>query len=483
MQRVGSRFVGPALVLAVFFAWCSAAFGQEGAAGSQQPKNVILMISDGAGFNTWLATEYYRGTHGREIYDGEGWIKLACTTYPLNTSSKPKNSGVQDPAVVYDPAKAWDAENGYRYLKTTAPDSAAAGTALATGIKTYNNAINWTDDNQPMVGKTVPEIAHGLGKSAGVVTSVQWSHATPATLGGAHNVSRNNYAEIAAEMLKAEYLQVIMGAGHPCFDDDGRRKTDEPSDKDCQYVGGKEQWQSLSAGKHPKGWTLIQTPEEFAQLAEGDTPTKVLGTAQVATTLHQGRGGKLGLVKEAILKSKPFEVPKNENVPSLELMTRAALNVLDNNSKGFFLMIEGGAVDWANHANQGGRMIEEHIDFLAAVQAVCDWVEKHSSWEETLVILTSDHDCGLPWGPESDVHPFQPITDAGSGNMPGLHYNHIAHSNSLVPVFAKGAGAARLHQLVRGKDDRAGETWGFSGEYIDNTDIFRLIESALRAGP
>ncbi|GAB4130585.1 alkaline phosphatase [Thermopirellula anaerolimosa] len=482
MQRVRTRFVVPALVPAVFLFWCAGVFGQDGAAAAKQPKNVILMIADGAGFNSWLATEFYHGRHGKEIYQGEGWFQVACTTFPLNTSSKPKKSGKQDEAVVYDPAKAWDAETGYRYLKSTATDSAAAGTALATGIKTYNNAINWTDDDQPMTGKTLPEIAHGLGKSAGVVTSVQWSHATPATLGGAHNVSRNNYAEIAREMLGADYLQVIMGAGHPCYDNDGRKKTDDPSDKDCQYVGGREVWDKLTSGRHPSGWTLVQTVEEFAQLTQGDTPAKVVGTAQVATTLQQGRGGALGLVKEAIFKSKPFENPKNQNVPTLELMTRAALNVLDNNPHGFFLMIEGGAVDWANHANQEARMIEEQTDFLAAVQAVCDWVEKHSSWDETLVILTADHDCGLPWGPESDVQPFQPIVDAGAGNMPGLRYNHSGHSNSLVPVFAKGSGAARLSEFVRGKDERAGKIWGFSGDYIDNTDVFRLIESTLRAG-
>ena len=480
MRRVFARFIALAVVPAVLLGWSRGVFSQEATPAAEQAKNVILMISDGAGYNSWLATEYYRGRHGKEIYQGEGWVHVACTTCPLNTGSKPKRSGAQDPAVVYNPAKAWDEETGYRYLKATATDSAAAGTALAAGIKTYNNAINWTDHDQPMTGKTLPEIAHRLGKSAGVVTSVQWSHATPATLGGAHNVSRNQYPEIAREMLRADYLQVIMGAGHPCYDDDGRKRTDDPSDKDCRYVGGVEEWQKLTSGKHPAGWTLVQTVEEFAQLTLGDTPAKVVGTAQVATTLQQSRGGPLGLVKEAILKSKPFEVPKNENVPSLELMTRAALNVLDDNPQGFFLMIEGGAVDWANHANHEARMIEEQTDFLAAVQAVCDWVEQHGSWDETLVILTADHDCGLPWGPESDVRPFQPIVDAGAGNMPGLRYNHTGHSNSLVPVFARGPGAARLREFVRGKDERAGKTWGFSGDYIDNTDVFRLIESAIQ---
>ncbi|NMC19639.1 MAG: alkaline phosphatase, partial [Thermogutta sp.] len=191
MRRVFVRFIALAVVPAVLLGWSRGVFSQEATPAAEQAKNVILMISDGAGYNSWLATEYYRGRHGKEIYQGEGWVHVACTTFPLNTGSKPKRSGAQDPAVVYNPAKAWDEETGYRYLKATATDSAAAGTALAAGIKTYNNAINWTDHDQPMTGKTLPEIAHRLGKSAGVVTSVQWSHATPATLGGAHNVSRN----------------------------------------------------------------------------------------------------------------------------------------------------------------------------------------------------------------------------------------------------------------------------------------------------
>ncbi len=469
-----------ALAVVGLWGWFGAAYSQEGAAAPKRAKNVILMISDGAGYNSWLAAEYYHGRHGREIYQGEGWQHVACTTFPLNKSSKPKKSGLQDEYVVYDPAKAWNAEAGYQYLKSTATDSAAAGTALAIGIKTYNNAINWSDNDQPLIGKTLPEIARALGKSAGVVTSVQWSHATPATLGGAHNVSRNNYPEIAREMLRADYLQVIMGTGHPYYDDDGHKRTDDPTDKDCRYVGGLEEWKSLVSGNHPGGWTLIQTKEEFARLTQGDTPAKVVGTAQVATTLQQSRGGALGLVKEAILKSQPFEVPMNENVPSLEMMTRAALNILDSDPDGFFLMVEGGAVDWANHANQEARMIEEQTDFVAAVRAVRDWVESHSSWDETLVILTADHDCGLPWGPESNVQSFQPLVDNGVGKMPGLAYNHSGHSNMLVPVYAKGAGADALRQLVRGKDEQAGKVWGFSGEYIDNTDIFQLIRLAMQ---
>ncbi len=211
-------------------------------------KNVILMIADGSGNNTWLATSMYQGKVGQQIYDRPGWLRLACSTYPLNLSSKPTGSPEQLPTLVYDPARAWDETvapsklgkfAGYAYLKRGYTDSAAAATALATGRKTYNNAINWSNDNQPMLGQTIAEIAKAHGKSVGVITTVQWCDATPAGLGGAHNVTRNNHAEITNEMLGAAWLDVIMGAGHPEFDDGGAPIADAKKIK-YQDVGGEE---------------------------------------------------------------------------------------------------------------------------------------------------------------------------------------------------------------------------------------------------
>jgi alkaline phosphatase len=438
-------------------------------------KNVIIMVADGAGFNTWRATSMYRGQLGNEIYDKPGWVHLAVATYPLSTSTKPEGKDKQNENLVYSPQKAWDPDKGYAWLRSSATDSAAAATAMATGIKTYNNAINWDDLDRPLTGKTLPEIAHQLGKSAGVVTSVQWSHATPAGFGGAHNRERDNYAEIAQEMLAAPYLQVIMGAGHPEYDTNGRRKSGAPTDKDCRYVGGLAAWQSLTAGKHPAGWTLIQTKEEFEKLTQGSTPAKVVGTAQVATTLQQARGGILGIV----VRDEAFATPFNDNVPTLATMALGAINVLDDNPQGFYLMIEGGAVDWANHANQLHRMIEEQSDFLAAVEAVVQWIEKNSSWDETLLILTADHECGLLWGPDSNKTPFAAIRDQGPGKMPAARYNATGHTNSLVPLYARGAGAELFRKLIRGKDSHAAEVWGISGEFVDNTDIFRVARAVL----
>ncbi len=470
-------------------------------------KNVILMISDGAGFNVWIAASMYQGKLGKQLYDGPEWVTLGVSTHPLNLSSKPKRSGVQDASLVYDPLKAWDTAEaiehprapdpdndeedpgpktptktfaGYIYLKRGATDSAAAGTAMATGIKSFNSAINWSDDDKPLAGKTIAELAHAAGKRVGVVTSVQWSHATPAALGGAHNVTRRDYAGIANEMLDSTWLDVIMGAGHPEYLPTGKRNP-LPLLTNYRYVGGVASWAKLRFGSHPGGWTLIQTPAEFQALRTGPTPERVLGTAQVHGTLQQQRSLVKPVPADKPYPYSPFDVPLNEDVPKLAVMVEAALNCLDDDPDGMFLMVEGGAVDWACHANQGHRMIEEQLDFLAAVESVIKWIEKNSTWEQTLLILTADHETGLLWGPQSDTIPFQPLEDRGPGNLPGMRFNSGNHTNSLVPLYARGAGSQRFLAEVVGTDKTAAEKWRFSGRYVDNTAIFRVMKAEIEA--
>jgi alkaline phosphatase len=450
-------------------------------------KNVILMIADGSGHNTWLAASMYQGKVGKQAYDSPGWQHLACSTYPLNLSKKPTGNDTQDRSLVYDPQKAWDATPGttkagafvgYAYLTTTPTHSAAAATALATGRKTYDDAINWSNENRPMRGLSIAEIAKARGKSTGVITTVQWSDATPAGLGGAHNLTRNKHAEIANEMLGGGWLDVIMGAGNPDFDNNGRALSAAVK-HDYQWVGGEGTWKALKQGK--RGWKLIESKADFEALTSGPTPARVVGTAQVAKTLQEQRRSLMITLKARLTGTplSPFEVPSTQNVPSLATMTKVAINCLDDNPKGFYLMIEGGAVDWANHANQPERMIEEQIDFVQAVEAVVEWVDKNSNWDDTLLILTADHETGLLWGPNSAKAAFDPIEDNGPGRLPGMKHNSHGHSNSLVPLYARGAGSRRFAELVRGTDAKAAAVWKFSGRYVDNTDIFTVMKEEV----
>jgi alkaline phosphatase len=335
-----------------------------------------------------------------------------------------------------------------------------------------------------------------------------------------HNIHRDNYLEIAIQMLNAPYLDVIMGTGHPNYDDDGqlRPPPTNPISRGKRYlfVGGERAWRQLRNGVHPAGWKLIENKADFVALAEGPTPPKVLGTAQVWSTLQASRGRAQAPTAETSkadasrgpsepppptapyaptpapnpttpsenankpLKShEPFQYPFIETVPDLATMTRAALNCLDDNPRGFYLMIEGGAVDWANHRNDAVRMIEEQIDFLNALEAVIAWVEKNSNWEETLLILTADHETGMLWGPDSDKVPFQPLEDRGKGKVPGLRYHSKGHTNSLVPVYARGRGSDRFAALTRGTDQMAASLWSMGAHYIHLIDIFQVMAAEI----
>lgn len=466
-------------------------------------RNVILMIADGAGFNTFHAASMYQGKwdaangRGTQPFNGPEWKQLAAQTFPLTTSPKPRGTNQQDPDVVYDPVKAWDQASGYEWLAANYTDSAASATSFSTGKKTYNNAINWSDLDQP-IEPTMTELAKSLGRGAGVVTSVEWSHATPAALGNAHAADRDDYQDIARQMLHGGVLDVIMGAGNPDFDNDGapwRVKTrnadgqetpgampggEKPAEtsspvvdnREYKYVGGKEVWQAIEAARKTPGglyhgYRPVSTKAEFESLASGQAPPKVLGTAQVATTLQHARTKKRAAHPDE-------DTPLNQGVPTLATMARGALNVLSQNPNGFFLLIEGGAVDWANHDNLACRMIQEQIDFNHAVEAVIQWVEANSTWDETLVVVTADHETGLLWGPDSDKTPFQPLVDNGPGAMPGLMYHSKKHTNSLVPVFARGVGAELLDTLIVGTDP-------VRGPYVDVTGIAKTLQAALGA--
>jgi len=439
---------------------------------AENPKNVILMISDGASWGTWdLASYYQHGQKGLQSYDSFG-VKLGMTTFPLNTSTVPTFTGT--PQVSYDPAQAWSTAPvgpphhfaGYQYIKANYTDSAAAGTALASGVKTYNNAINYDDFGQPL--PFITQIAKSFGKATGVVSSVPWTHATPAAF-AAQNLSRNNYSAIGAQMINETTLDVIMGGGNPDFDNNGQPR----ATPNYAYVGATT-WNALKNGTAggSRPWTLIEEKSAFESLANGTIPSadRLVGTPQVAATLQYNRTGT-GMGNFI------------QNVPTLVDMSKGALNFLraKGGDDGFFVMIEGGAVDWAAHANNTGRIIEEQIDFNQSVDAVVQWIQANGGWEENLLIVTTDHGNGMPMGPNSDVNPFEPIQNNGAGNLPGVRWHYGTHTNENVFLFAHGAGSELFYNYAtRGIDPGLRDILGFNdGRYIDNTDVFRVLNQVI----
>jgi alkaline phosphatase len=419
------------------------------------PKNVIVMISDGCGYyHVDAASLYQYGQTGTQPYE-DFPVVCAMSTYMIAGS--------------YEPNLAWEYFN---YVKQGYTDSAAAATAMSTGVKTYSSAIGVDLDKNPLVH--ILERCEQLGMATGVVTTVPISHATPAGF-VAHNVSRNNYEQIAQEMIYRSGCEVIMGCGHPWYDDDGQLRA---APETFKYVGGETTWNELiagAAGGDADGdgiddpWTFIQSLQQFQDLESGATPKRVIGVAQVYQTLQQRRSGDPF--------AKAYDVALIKTVPTLKEITRAALNVLDDDPDGLFLMIEGGAVDWASHDNQSGRLIEEQIDFNLAVEAVIDWVHKNSNWGESLLIMTADHECGYLTGPDSGTTPegpvWNPLTGNGVGEMPGMQWNSGSHTNSLVPFYAKGRGAKLFKKAAVNTDP-------VRGPYIDNTDIGKILFGLLQ---
>lgn len=491
---------------------CQSAPSARSTAATAAPKNIIVMINDGAGWGTWDAAAYwqYGSREGTPYADFPQ--RFGVSTFPLNSSGQPTGENTQ--SIGYEPARAWDTAEvpapdlpfvGYQYLASVATDSAAAGTALSSGVKTYNNAINFNNNGQPVDFSAL--WAKRRGMATGVVTTVPFSHATPAAF-AAQNESRNNYHALAHQMLSQGHMDLIMGAGGPGFDVSGKpcQATAKPDsldgcDTQWQYVS-QEDWQHLQAstvvGGNPAGpWRLIRSRQDFARLAQGQLPADrpLIGVAEVANTLQQAR-------QDAVLgpdASRPSGTRAIDSVPDLATMTTGALEFLKRRSdQGLLLMVEGGATDWAAHTSscgtewhygecgdqpQYGRLIEETVDFNKAVEAVVAWVEGNGGWERNLLIVTTDHDNSLPMGTDAQRVAFAPVVNHGKGKMPGLSFRPTGnHSNALVPLWAKGVGSERLAARVKGTDPGYRDHVGLNdGRYIDNTDVAEVVKAAIEA--
>jgi alkaline phosphatase len=485
--------VGIVLLTALSFASPCALAGERGA--GERGTSVIVMIADGGGYSVWAATSMYQGRVGRQVVDNPEWTRLSVSTYPLRTTPDkpaPGEAGLKQEAdAVYDPAKCWDATSdpestgafpnyfrGYAWNKRTKPDSANTASAIMTGVKSYNGALNVNGNGVPQL--TLAEVAKKSGRKVGVVSTVPISHATVAAAGGAHHVTRNAYASLAKEMLNAGTCDVIIGAGNPDFDENAGPRGPQDT-REYQYVGGQETWQLLLAGTHPAGWKLIQHLPEFVAMASGPTPAKLLGVLPVSTTAQQERRS-IGDAKVL----PPGLDKKTAGVAPLMLTARVAVHAMEENDAGFFLMIEGGAVDWAEHANQLGRVIEEHTEFIETLETVSAYLDAGDhgwDWSNTLVIVTADHD-HLWWGPNSDTVAYQPLEDRGAGNMPGAKWLYNSHSNQLVPFFARGVNAEKFIAYADQVDKATladGREVG-RGKYLDQTEIHAVLEAMLKPG-
>ena len=260
-------------------------------------------------------------------------------------------------------------------------DSGAGGTALACGVKTKNGMIGMSPDSVPV--ESILELSERNKLSTGIVVACSVTHATPASF-IAHQINRGLYEEIAADYLKTD-IDVFIGGGRKYFEDrdDARNLTNELKAKNYQ----------------------------------------------IAYTLNDVLAVKSGKLAGLLYDDQNPGIPERGTM--LPDATSAAITILENNKKGFFLMIEGSQIDWAAHDNNSQQVIKEMLDFDQTIGRVLDFAKKDGN---TLVIITADHETG-----------GMTILDGnfGSDKMKSL-FSTKNHSGVPVPVFAYGPGAANF---------------------------------------
>jgi len=268
-------------------------------------------------------------------------------------------------------------------------DSAAGGTALSTGKKTTNGAIGVDVNKNPV--KTILEEAEEKGLATGLVSTSSITHATPASF-IAHQESRNMYEEIAADFLKTD-IDVFIGGGYEHFTKrkDGRNLVEELKEK---------------------GYRVEQDINTIKNIKEG----KLAG---LTAAVHNGR--------------------MDERGDMLPVATNSAINILSNNKKGFFLMVEGSQIDWGGHAGSTIYIVEDMLDFDRTVGKALEFA---ASNKQTLVIVTADHETGGMAVVDGNFE-----TGLVKGEFPTG-----GHTGVMVPVFAYGPGAEQFTGIMENTD-------------------------------
>ncbi|MFI3240276.1 MAG: alkaline phosphatase [Bacteroidales bacterium] len=248
--------------------------------------------------------------------------------------------------------------------------SAAAATALATGHKTNINMISVSPEGDTL--RTMAEMARDKGMKVGIVSSVSIDHATPAGF-YSHTVSRNNYSEISDQLLESGFD--YFGGGSVKWD---KRASTEGTDKATAYATYKER-------AAEKGFEFVSTKAEFDNVGKGLDKPVIATIDMLANEQYTDDGSALPYTIDL---SKQIS---EDNKISLAEFTAKGIELLENEN-GFFMMIEGGKIDWTCHANDAASCAYEVVAFDQAIGVALDFAAKYP--EETLIVVTGDHDCG-----------------------------------------------------------------------------------------
>ncbi|MEQ2456129.1 alkaline phosphatase [Flavonifractor hominis] len=307
----------------------------------KSPKYVFLFIGDGMSYPQIQSTSDFLGALNDADYwqaepslDDNGGAILDGPEY-LNFM----NFEAAGSAVTYD-------SNSF------CPDSASTATSLSTGHKTYSGTINM-DETGTTAYETIAEKVHEqLGMSVGVISSVNLNHATPAAF-YAHQASRNDYYEIGLELVES---------GFEYFSGGGLLKPTGPD-------GDQEDLYALA---EQAGYNVVKTQAEAEQVTEG--PVIIIDE-------HLADGDAMA-----------YELDRTDEMWSLADHVAKGIEVLEQDEDGFFMMCEGGKIDWACHANDAASTIHDTQALADAVQVAIDFAKEHA--DETLILVTGDHETG-----------------------------------------------------------------------------------------
>jgi alkaline phosphatase len=280
-------------------------------------------------------------------------------------------------------------------------DSAAAATAMATGRKVGNGVVSIAHPGTGEDLMTVLELAKREGKRTGLVTTTEVTNATPAAF-GAHVRSRREVEEIARDMLHETRPHVLLGGG--------------------------------GAGMSPPaasaaGYQVVRDRE------------MLLGVDTEQVEFLSGQFGDTHI---------PYERDGVGALPHLSDMTAVALEILEQDPDGFFLMVEGGRIDQAAHLNKLAHMIGETIEFGKAVETARAWAEGR---DDTVILVTADHETGG----------LTVVGERGKGEFPDVTWRTTDHTGARVPLYAWGALPHVMHDV--------------SSAEIDNTEMYRFTAS------
>ncbi len=308
------------------------------------PKYVFLFIGDGMSYPQFQAAADYLGAIADDDYEKA----LPSTKYDTREGAVLDGPvdlcfmdfAVAGSAVTYDSC-------------SFAPDSASTATSIATGKKTYSGMIN-VDESGATAYETIAEKLHDQkGWKVGVISSVNLNHATPAAF-YAHQASRNNYYEIGVELVESGF-EYFAGGGLKKITGNDKDKT------------------SLYDLAEAAGYKVTYTQADAEAITAAD--------------------GKVILIDEHLADSDAmdYDMDRNDGEWALADYVAKGIEVLDNDT-GFFMMCEGGKIDWACHANDAGATVTDTLAMAEAVQVAVDFAKEHP--EETLILVTGDHETG-----------------------------------------------------------------------------------------